>query len=707
LEETTKKSRVKRFLEKIGIHLHLGPRFYKVLAVIGVLFLAVMAYMVHYTTTPGFCNGCHIMKPYYDAWKTSKHKDVSCVACHYSPETKELLWAKFQAVNSVVQYLTKKYSSKPYAQIEDASCLRSGCHSKNLLMSKKLVYKEGIRFDHKFHLGDLRRGKQLRCTSCHSQIVVGTHVEVTDSTCFLCHFRHKPEQKGILPLGNCTTCHEYPKKDIQFQGFKFNHKDFTGSRHVACEMCHPDVIQGEGKAHKEKCYECHNEPERLEKFADVTFMHNIHVAKRKVDCTRCHDEIKHGLKTSKVRFMEYSCNVCHAETHSSPKEMFMGEKGRGVPTTPSHMFLSRLDCLACHVQAKGTERGGGRDSRTFVASEKACTNCHGDQYKGMLKDWKDTFDMLLKDMEPKLNAARQILEKSGKAEGKVQAARKLYEDARYNANFVKIGKGVHNPFYAAELIQVADRNLDSFFKTAGQIAPALPPKSPIKGGYCALLCHDKAGVKLPAVTSYQGVKLPHSRHAFEFGLGCTTCHSAEKHKAISIIKESCTSCHHSQKNTKCESCHQQQLALFTAKNMPIKFPGAKPSFKLGQVECDNCHDLSKKQTTDNIAAACIGCHDKTYAKILKGWKQETLESQKKTRNLLDSAAKKLNDARKEKREVTQAAELLDQGQKAYEFVVRANGVHNTDLALAILEQVRKDAQKAEELLAAPGVKKGK
>ena len=33
------------------------------------------------------------------------------------------------------------------------------------------------------------RGRQFRCTRCHSQIVVGTHIEVTESTCFLCHFR--------------------------------------------------------------------------------------------------------------------------------------------------------------------------------------------------------------------------------------------------------------------------------------------------------------------------------------------------------------------------------------------------------------------------------------------------------------------------------------------------------------------------------------
>lgn len=705
-ETTTKKGRMKRFLERIGVHVQIGPRFYKVLIITAVLVVAFSGYMVHYTTTPGFCNRCHIMKPYYDAWKTSKHKDVSCVECHYSPDTKEQLWAKFQAITSVVQYVTQKYSSKPYAQIDDASCLRSGCHSKNLLQSKKLVYKKGIRFDHKFHLGDLRRGKQLRCVSCHSQIVVGTHVEVTDSTCYLCHFRHAPDQKGVLPLGNCTTCHEAPKKEIQFQGFKFNHQDFVGSRHVACETCHTDVIQGEGKARKEKCYDCHGEPERLARWDDVTFMHDVHVAKRKVDCTRCHDEIKHGMQTAKVRVMEYSCNACHAQTHSGPKDMFMGERGRGVPTTPSHMYTSRLDCLACHVQKKGEETSGGSDGRTFVASEKACTNCHGNKYKGMLKDWTDTFEVILKDIEPKLAAARQTLEKTAKTE-KLQAARKLYDDARYNADFVKVGKGVHNPFYAAELIQVADRNLDRLFKTVGQPGPALPDKSPIKGGYCAQLCHDKAGVKLPSVTTFQGSKLPHTRHAFEFGLGCTTCHSAEKHKAVSITKEGCMACHHGPENDKCVRCHQKQSSLFTARNLPVKLAKAEPSVKAGKVECVGCHDLAMKQTVENIASKCVECHDKAYLDILKGWKQETLEAQKKSRDLLERAGRKLGDAGKAKREVGEAASMLDQAKKAYEFVVKANGVHNADLAGEILEKVRKDALRAEELAASPGVKRGK
>ncbi|MFZ4441502.1 MAG: hypothetical protein ACOYOS_24080, partial [Syntrophales bacterium] len=134
---------------------------------------------------------------------------------------------------------------------------------------------------------------------------------------------------------------------------------------------------------------------------------------------------------------------------------------------------------------------------------------------------------------------------------------------------------------------------------------------------------------------------------------------------------------------------------------------AEPSIKSGKVECVNCHDLSKKQTVESIAPACIGCHDKAYVDILKGWKQETLEAQKKTRELLESVGRKLNDARKAKRDVKQAESILDQGKKAYEFVAKANGVHNADLAGAILEQVRTDLKKAEELLESPGGKRGK
>ena len=36
-------------------------------------------------------------------------------------------------MSQVVKYVTRTYSSKPFAQIDDSACLREGCHSKRLV----------------------------------------------------------------------------------------------------------------------------------------------------------------------------------------------------------------------------------------------------------------------------------------------------------------------------------------------------------------------------------------------------------------------------------------------------------------------------------------------------------------------------------------------------------------------------------------------
>lgn len=74
--------------------------------------------------------------------------------------------------------------------------------------------------------------------------------------------------------------------------------------------------------------------------------------------------------------------------------------------------------------------------------------------------------------------------------------------------------------------------------------------------------------------------------------------------------------------------------------------------------------------------------------MLKGLRAETLEAQKKTKDLLDKASEKLVTARKANREIGQATKFLEQGKKAYEFVAKAKSVHNFDLARLILEQAK-------------------
>jgi nitrate/TMAO reductase-like tetraheme cytochrome c subunit len=245
------------------------------------------------STSPLLCNSCHIMKPYVEAWKTSKHNKVTCVQCHYPPGFRDTIWVKYQALTQVAKWATQTYSSKPFAEVEDASCLRSGCHERRLLESK-VVFKRGIIFDHRPHLAEVRRGRQLRCTSCHSQIVVGTHIEVTESTCFLCHFKGMKTGRELTPIAGCTGCHQPPKGEIRVGSIRFNHEEIM-RRGVACTKCHLNVVQGEGEAPRERCFTCHNQPEKLQRYPDTPFIHDFHVAGHNIDCMRCHTEVKHRL----------------------------------------------------------------------------------------------------------------------------------------------------------------------------------------------------------------------------------------------------------------------------------------------------------------------------------------------------------------------------------------------------------------------------
>ena len=108
------------------------------------------------------------------AWKASKHANVTCVQCHYPPGFRDTLWVKYQALSQVVKWATHTYSSKPFAEVEDGSCLRSGCHDRAQLAARK-VFERGVAFDHTSHLAEGRRGPRLRCTSCASGDVEYLH----------------------------------------------------------------------------------------------------------------------------------------------------------------------------------------------------------------------------------------------------------------------------------------------------------------------------------------------------------------------------------------------------------------------------------------------------------------------------------------------------------------------------------------------------
>ncbi|MBM4034240.1 MAG: hypothetical protein FJ291_21030 [Planctomycetes bacterium] len=258
--------------------IRLRRRFYVWLAVL--LFFGGGGTFFYFSSKSWFCATCHVMRPYVRSWRESVHgqKGVECIECHFPPGFRSGVAAKFHALAQFAAYITGTYSTKFRAEIDDASCLRSGCHDTRLLEGKATF--KGVHFDSV--QGDGRVPKQV-CLGCHTEpdrlakyddheFMHKNHVTDHNVECFHCHseIRHgrNPEPEPSDPT--CNRCHT-GKHDYTAQLYRG-----TGARgvkdkpsamwaaKVQCIACHqfPGGIPGHApratyEAGEKACVECH------------------------------------------------------------------------------------------------------------------------------------------------------------------------------------------------------------------------------------------------------------------------------------------------------------------------------------------------------------------------------------------------------------------------------------------------------------------
>ncbi len=580
---------------------------------------------LQYTTRPQFCTSCHIMEPYVKSWEESAHAFVPCVDCHYEPGVLETAKGKFKALNQVAKYVTGTEGTKPWAEVSDSSCMRSGCHSTRLLAGE-VSYDVGmakIPFDHSPHLLEMRRSKKLRCTSCHSQIVQGEHVSVTPSTCFLCHFKGAAEDPK---LSKCNTCHGAPERPIEIGGFVFDHKDYL-ARGVDCLSCHASITRGTGEVPKQRCNSCHSAIEHIERYGETEFLHRNHVTDHKVDCLECHTEIVHKLPTRESSTRN-ECSTCHDASHGVPQAFYRGEGGRGAPPQPSAMYLARVGCNGCHLHLPGVSGGAQGDAqdgahgagmRGTPAREVACLSCHGPAYDGMMGRWQKAFGEATEAIELEVAAALASAEKAPGVE-------KALLDAKHDVALVRGdgSRGVHNPWYARNLLQSAhDRAQEALAKAEpGRSAQPFPlgPSFATSLG-CATLCH--LGIEEQTI-GLEGTRFNHGKHLGRAG-DCDACHTTKEHGKTLVTANDCASCHHGEKAPKgrtCASCHQETDALLRGA-MPDGEQGVQMMMK---VACEDCHgDATRKPVLDVVRENCVRCHKDRYPDMVDEWVADSTE----------------------------------------------------------------------------------
>ncbi|HEY3250139.1 MAG TPA: cytochrome c3 family protein [Ignavibacteria bacterium] len=689
--------------------------YLKFTAIIFVLLIIINGvYYFASAYSPG-CVMCHYMKPYYEQSSHSVHKDISCVTCHPS---RRILTAPY-----LLRYIAGSYNSRPRAEVDDKVCL--DCHEAQNL-KKQTAFEMNISFNHSDHLGDLKRGKKLRCTSCHARGEYEQHFAINKNVCFTCHF--KGADRGHSAT-KCNVCHGIPKEIVQHGGFKFNHESYLKIG-VDCSQCHLDVTKGNAEVEKKKCYQCHIE--RTEEFTNIDKIHNVHINEKGIDCEECHNSIEHG-KVKMISTLEANCENCHQLRHSPQREMYIGSEGRGVGSIASRMFAAQVSCEGCHVDLNGDGKSDLSEKR------QSCVKCHSPGYDIMLDKWIAGVDDAVNSISPSVEYARKLINSVSLQGKNIDAEKTFFSDAEANFNLVKDGKGVHNIDYAMKLLENISSNIEgiagrlgnkNYKVSRGKLLTddreycnmchfAIQPKVVETFGgnkfphqkHMAFLtcskCHSKAEhkkitvtkedcdnchknfSKIPETIKYKSIAFSHSLHAEKKNIECTKCHASMDFSKIQLKDKVCSSCHHTKDLSKnCSKCHSVQNNTYNGLVIGAKLdPDIMNS---GGAKCEDCHMPDKKIVSRPSANVCVGCHDASYKEMQVDWVKEIQDKSKTLISLIKS---------KGKADLTSEEETKLKSAKNLVSLIKADGSGGIHNYMVFSSQLDKSIKELKEMAA--------
>ncbi len=204
------------------------------------------------TNQATFCASCHTIRPSYDSWIRSSHKDVTCVDCHVRPGISGFIQDKVFAGIEDVAITFFGTPTEPHnleSHVSSSVCI--SCHRAILRVTEVSVrdlpapVKDvGLIMNHREHMEAFqKRGKGEGCTTCHGRVVHGApikaypiviprgHVKLDDQP----HEPDHPKDSALWKanMADCLRCHDGEQR---YEGEVLNNR---------CETCHlPDKIGG-------------------------------------------------------------------------------------------------------------------------------------------------------------------------------------------------------------------------------------------------------------------------------------------------------------------------------------------------------------------------------------------------------------------------------------------------------------------------------
>jgi len=212
---------------------------------------------------------------------------------------------------------------------------------------------------------------------------------------------------------------------------------------------------------------------------------------------------------------------------------------------PSGKYRANVDCMACHPKPKTSQKGANSVEITFVGSKSSCADCHNRRFVAIADTWKTLSERAFKELEEKFALLGPRIKKLTPDQRK--AIEPLLKRARHNYSFVRAADGIHNIYYATQLLRQVEKDLESIAsKLRVSLTASIQDSSALlSDGGCNVLCHDKIGIVVPPEkVRYNGWEMSHSLHT-EVGLGCEDCHRFEGHKNIRLRANAadCQACH--------------------------------------------------------------------------------------------------------------------------------------------------------------------
>lgn len=360
-------------------------------AAIVALFAALATF--RYTSQPGFCAGCHEMKPEFVTWSLSAHNKVACVDCHIGPGIKDFVLHKVSALNQVYLHITGRVELpiQMPTKIPNGNCLR--CHS-----PQRIATPPGdLVVPHRQHLAGFNpggapvtavieaagrqtvdgKGSGTLCVDCHARVahaglnekIPGEHLswKSDEFSAFLQDLKHVRPEEFRTEMDTCLGCHLGQAGPVKCEACHQEIKTPESHRTARWQAGHGDTAQRDLAT----CVRCHDIAQGARSGEGPVLAADV---RQNTFCARCHSQRPPShqgdwvlLHAGAGRADPEGCLVCHRRDEGEPGLALAAADGNPGPV---------VFCQQCHASKHPRDWRGAHPETVRSAGTDTCFTCH-------------------------------------------------------------------------------------------------------------------------------------------------------------------------------------------------------------------------------------------------------------------------------------------------------------------------------------------